>query len=131
MEDSWKFYTEIDFSNEKIKQFHVDTRDFHCSVNEDNPKKELIGMSKVKFHPDKYAHTGEEVMQLLTRLFNESGGKAKWRFLMLDTVGDNWSLKYIRIYRTYFGLVVCDSQNNVLTKEVLNSKVNQEYLHSH
>jgi hypothetical protein len=132
----WKFYTEIDFSDEKINQYHIDTRDFNCSTNNNKPPKERnIDFSKAIKEPERFCHTGEEILLLLNRLFTESGGKGKWRMLCLEGEGEhrtsNWQFKYIRIHRLEKGLVVCNSQHWVMNKEMLKSKVNQEYLHAH
>ena len=133
MENEWNFYSEIDFSNEAIQQYHIDTRDFHCITNENKPEKELQ-FQKIEKYQDRFFHTAEEVRNLLDRLFGESGGRKSWRFLMLESTDkrmDNWNMKYIRIHRTDKGLVVCDNTNYALSKEILNCKVNQECLHAH
>lgn len=76
--------------------------------------------------PQIFFHTPEEVVELLTRLFNESGGNIKWRSLYIDHPQMNYWLKYIRIYRTDLGLVICNRDNYALRKEILKSKVNKE-----
>ncbi len=133
MEDDWKFYEEIDFSDEKIKIYHIDTRDFHCITSTGEPEKKM-DFAKIKKYPERFLHTADEVKALLSRFFNESGGKVKWRFLMLDSTDkkmDNWNLKYIRIHRTDSGLVVCDNRHYALNKEILSCPVNKEHLSAH
>jgi hypothetical protein len=67
---------------------------------------------------------------LLDRYYNESGGNVKWRFFNLIGM-NNWGMKYIRIWRTELGFIICTSGNYALKKEVLSSPVEQDYLHAH
>lgn len=131
-DDGWNFFADVNFADEKIKQYHVDTRDFHCATNKEVDVK--VDFAKIKKYPERFFHTPVEVMNTLTRLYNESGGKMDWRFLTLDSKdghSDNWNMKYIRIFRTELGLVVCNNKHYALSKEVLKCKVNQEYLSTH
>jgi hypothetical protein len=43
----------------------------------------------------------------------------------------NWNLKYLRIYRTDRGFVVCNSEQTALNKTLLDNPVDQRYLHKH
>ena len=108
----WKHYTEIDFSDNNYYKFNIDTRDFHCACQ----------TSK------------DELLLTIDRLYKESGGKGRWRYLELDSpskgVG-NWQLKYLRIFRVEDGFIICNSDNYALSKEVLSSKVDREFLHHH
>lgn len=131
----WKLYTEIDFSDLKIVKYNIDTRDFHCAYQtKKDLEKEFETFSAFEKSPEKFLHTQEELIELLHRLYNESGGKGKWRYLMLDApskgVG-NWRMKYLRIFRVQNGFVVCNIDNYALSKDVLSAKVNLEYLHHH
>lgn len=131
----WKIYTEIDFSDLNIVKYNIDTRDFHCACQTKNDlEKEFEVFSKFEKRPELFLHTQEELIELLHRLYNESGGKGRWRFLQLDSpskgVG-NWRMKYLRIFRLEDGFVVCNSDNYALSKEVLYSKVDLEFLHHH
>ena len=134
MEDKWNFYTEVNFGDESIQQYHIDTRDFCCIVNSEKSEKNF-DFAKSRKHPENFFHTAVEVVDLLTRLFNESGGKVEWRFLSLDGEGKrltvNWQIKYIRIHRTENGLIVCDGNHYALSKDILSCKVNQEHLSAH
>ncbi len=131
----WKFYAEVSFSDTKIKQYNVDTRDFHCACHDPKDLKKEIDLKKVLKEPDRFVHSPEEIFDLLTRLFTESGGNKRWRMLILDGEGsfrtENWAFKYIRIHRIEQGLIVCNNQHFVMSKSMLASKVNQEYLHAH
>jgi hypothetical protein len=126
MEDNWKFFKEIDFSDESVLQYNVDTRDFHvsCMRNEDTVK--LIDTHKLEKYPERFFHTSEEVLDLLDGYFIGSGGRVKWRFFSLEGV-DNWSMKYIRIQRTPHGLVVCNGDLRALNRELLANRVNNEF----
>lgn len=132
--DNWIHYSDIDFNDTNIKQYHIDTRDFYCSINKNQTTNDL-NLDKIKKYPDKFFYSVEEIVEILNRLYNESGGENEWRMLMLDGDGEeitsNWKLKYIRIYRTEFGLIICNSDNYAIKKSELNSKVNQLYLHAH
>lgn len=123
--DEWLFYTEIDFSDKKILQYHIDTRDFHCYTNTEKAEKDLNLKTLAKYQ-GKFFYTGEEVVSLLTRYFNESGGKKDWRFFYLKGL-DNWQMKYIRIHRTEHGLVVCNNEHYALKKEITNAEVGKDY----
>ncbi len=138
MDDSWKFFSEMStaFADEAYNQFHVDTRDFHVNYfNGELPP--TLNLRPLAKYPEKFLHTPEEVMQTLTRLFNESGGKAEWRMLSLkgmegEKVSYNWGMKYIRIYRVKsVRLVICNNKHYMLNKDTLKSPVDQEYLHAH
>lgn len=131
MED-WKIYTEIDFSDLNVVKYNIDTRDFHCACQGlkdiDEPFKSFAAFEK---NPDKFSHTQEELVAILNRLFSESGGPGRWRFLMLDSPSKgsgNWGMKYLRIFRVGTGLVVCNSEGYALSKDVLSAKVNLQYL---
>lgn len=128
--DSWIFFKNVDFDNKSILQYHIDTRDFHCSVD----KEESTSFSMFNLlekHPERYVYSPSELTELMTRFYKESGGSKSWRFFSLDGEGKNysggWQLKYIRIYRTKYGLIVCNKDSYCLRKEILNSKVAVEY----
>ena len=124
-QDSWLPYQDIDFSNEKNNCFSIDTRDFHGNA-----------FSRPGTHPDfdtlkKYPdffHTEAELRALLDRFFVESGGEGPWRMFSLVT-GNNWDMKYIKIWRTPLGFVVCTRHDRALTQTSLSNSVDQTYLH--
>jgi hypothetical protein len=126
MED-WVFYKEINFSDESYNKFNIDTRDFCCIGTNDDP----LDFSALNKKPERFVYTQDELIALLDRLFIESGGKGSWRFLQLegrDTITRNWNLKYLRIFRHGDGFVVCNNNNYAINKDVLNNKVEKEYL---
>src|SRR6185503_8425829 len=102
----WTPFQEIDFNDNSILQYHIDTRDFHCYTSSENNDKD-IHFEKLEKYPHKFFFTGDEVKNTIARLFHESGGENKWRMLMLEGEGEvissGWELKYIRILRTEKG----------------------------
>lgn len=127
-QDKWVFFKDIDWDCPKNNKFNVDTRDFHCGYYWDD-----------EGHPDistinKYPHffwAKDELTTLLERYYEESGGEGEWRYFSLETYRDGWYLKYLRIFRTDMGFIICDSENKALKKDILNGKVYQELLHHH
>lgn len=122
--DNWKFFKDVDFSNEKTRQFHVDTRDFHVSLIEEEPDSaEFKSFAALEKNPEKYVHTPDEVATLLARYYDESGGNIEWRYFHFEGEGSEfslgWQCKYLRIYRHGGGLVVCNKDNYALRKSIL------------
>lgn len=130
--DEWVFFEEIDWNDPKNNRFNVDTRDF-CSgylfSNEPHPDLETIE----KY--DRFFYTLEELKSILTKLFNESGGKAKWRCIEMVSKDErviHWNLKYIRIFRIEEDkFLICNSKEKAIPKELFECKVNQKLLHTH
>lgn len=122
---NWIPYKELDLHNEENNVFSIDTRDFHG-----------ISRFEEKSHPDlkvlqDYKHfffTSEEVWELLDSYYEESGGEGEWRMFALED-DRNWSMKYIRIWRTPVGFLICNSNNKALKKEDLNKSINKKYLY--
>jgi hypothetical protein len=130
-QNEWVFFKDIDWNCQKNNNFNIDTRDFHVGYNfNEKPHKDWLTISK-------YNHfflTENELKEVLNRLFEESGGVGEWR--MMDLIADdnrvrNWNLKYLRIYRTEKGFLVCNSEHQAIRKELLNSKVDKHYLCHH
>jgi hypothetical protein len=127
-QNSWVFFQNIDWSCPKFNVFNVDTRDFHCGY-----------YFRKNHHGDwhtiqKYPHfflTQEELISLLERYFTESGGIGEWRYFALKNYDKGWNLKYLRIYRTELGFVVCDSEHRALKKEILKGEVSPKHLNHH
>ena len=44
---------------------------------------------------------------------------------------NNWLMKYLRIWRTEKGFIICNSDNKAIPKDIISCSVNQEYLHHH
>jgi hypothetical protein len=126
-ENEWVFYKDIEWDDPKFNVFSIDTRDFHCGYRlEENPHKDIDTLKK---YPE-FFHTEDELKALINRYYDESGGNAKWRFFYLEGV-DNWGMKYIRIWKTELGFVVCNSDNRALKKDFLSVKVAQDHLNAH
>jgi hypothetical protein len=126
--DEWIPYQELDFDDEKFNVFSIDTRDFHAGYTfkkEPHPSIETLIKYKKRFF-----NTKEDVISYLNRIYDESGGKAKWRSI-ITAKHSNWQLKYIRIWRTDHGFLICDDRNQALRKEDLIEPINQEFLHTH
>jgi hypothetical protein len=132
---NWKIFTEIDFSDKTVIKYNIDTRDFHCACTKEIDEENSFKIFKLfEKKPERYLHTKDELIELLNRLYTESGGLGKWRYLSLELKNkevNNWKMKYIRIFRLENGFVVCNEENYALSKEVLSGKVNLEMLHHH
>lgn len=122
--NDWLHFTKINFADESLLQFHVDTRDFSCLAKA-TPWENPPDLSKIALHKNDFIHTPDEIVQLLTRLQADSGGMRDWRCLMLTGSYDAvrhcgwWDMKYLRIYRTAYGIVVCNKRNYILNKRAL------------
>lgn len=129
--DEWVFYKEIIWDDPKNNMFNVDTRDFHTGyLFSEKTHKDFKTLSKYKH----FFFTQEELVVLIDRLFKESGGVGEWRMLDLESKDNrvrNWNLKYLRIFRTELGFLVCNSHYVAIPKDILSSKVEQEYLSHH
>lgn len=123
--NEWIPFTELDYNDEKYNVFSIDTRDFHCGYRWEG-----------KGHPDyetikkynNFFHSTDEVKELIERYYKESGGENDWRMFSLDNLGKDWSLKYLRIWRTEKGLIICDSYNRAYKKSIWKQSVNKELL---
>jgi len=127
----WIPYTDIDWNDPENNRFNIDTRDFHAGYKfSDENHKDWKTISKY----DHFFFTKDELISLIDRLFVESGGKGNWRMLDLkhnDSRVKNWSLKYLRIFRTEKGFLVCNTGYDALPKKILVAAVNKEYLAHH
>lgn len=125
--DTWIPFTDLDFNNQSINAFHIDTRDFHADCQEDADYiKEKIDFKTLSNYPERFYFTGEEIKLILKRLFQECGGSKQWRMLSFKENGGYW-LKYIRIYRVnekHF--IMCDRENHATKKEFWNGTINKE-----
>jgi hypothetical protein len=124
--DGWVFFKNIDWDCPKNNRFNIDTRDFCCGYRwTDDEHEDFSILVKNRY---KFFHTKDELISLLERLFEESGGEGEWRMLSLGEGSDNWSLKYLRVQRYEQGFLVCSSNERALNKEFLRQSVNQKYL---
>ena len=121
--DRWIPYQDIDWDDKDNDIFNLDTRDFCVGYHLSKaPHNDFKVISK---YPD-FFFTKEELLELINRYFIESGGERDWRyfdFTIEDPLLNNWSMKYIRIWRTELGFMVCNRDNRALRKEILNYPV--------
>jgi len=125
--DEWIRYQEIDFNDVKFNVFSIDTRDFHAGYRfEQQQHKDIDVLVK---YPH-FFNTEDEVWTFLNRIFKESGGMGNWRCLDLDIENDSnfWRFKYIRIWRTKKGFLICDCENRAIRKKDLKAKMDKEVL---
>jgi hypothetical protein len=130
-QNEWVYFKEIDWNCPNNNRFNVDTRDFHCGYRfEKKTHPDWKTISKY----DNFFFTEHELKSEIRRLFDESGGDGEWRYLDLEHLDPrvrNWRLKYLRIWRTEKGFVICNSDDKAIPKSILSSKVDQKYLHKH
>lgn len=130
-QDEWIFFKDIDWNCPKNNRFNVDTRDFHVGYTfEKEPHRDWSTISRY----DHFFFTETQLKELISRLFEESGGPGEWRLIGLVSTDErvkNWRLKYLRIWRTDLGFIVCNSDNIAILKTILESKVDQRYLNHH
>lgn len=128
-QEQWVFFKDIDWDCPKNNKFNVDTRDFHCGYHfTDIAHKDFEILKKY----DKFFFTKEEMKSEIERLFNESGGVGKWRLLSLQSKDERvlyWNIKYLRIWRTEKGFLICNSYEVAIPKDILACDVNKELLH--
>lgn len=116
MKDSWKPLEQIDFSDENLQQFHVDTRDF-CVNASTEPTSQKIDIGTLSKYKDRFFFSSDEVKSVLQRYLTDSGGiNKKWRLFSLEGLDDNWNLKYIRIVRTPHGLLIMNKEYHALKR---------------
>ena len=127
-QNEWVFYKDIDWECPKNNKFNIDTRDFHVGYHWKDDGHE--DMSTLKKYPH-FFHTKDELVTLLDRYYEQSGGKCDWRYFSLDTYDMGWNLKYLRIFRTDMGFIICDSENKALKKDILNGNIKEDMLHNH
>jgi hypothetical protein len=134
---NWKYYEDVDFSDENNLQFNIDTRDFYClarTVDEllVNGQGNILDTSLIDKSPaEEYYHTEDELKYLIQRFVKESGGDGEWRKLSLVSDNKNvnfWNLKYLIITRLKKGFLVCNRENYILSKSVLSSPIEKRYL---
>ena len=119
----WLPFASINFSDKSIQVFHVDTRDFY--VLRSTKVLEQLDLAKTRKYPNNYFHTNEEIVTLLTRLFEESGGAKDRKWLALKGVyrTENQNLKYIHIVRVKDKLAVCNRHFFIFNKGDLSKPV--------
>lgn len=127
--EEWVDFRSIDWECPKNNRFNLDTRDFCCGYlysDKEHPDMETLLKYKDRFFVDK-----TELKSIINRLYIDSGGEKEWRFLSIKTNDkrfNDWSLKYLRIFRTDHGFIFCDSEYKAINKEILKLEINKELL---
>lgn len=128
--DNWNELKDIDFNDMSINGYHIDTRDFCCTISNDPNKdaEKQFNMPTLRKYGKRFFHSGDEVKAIVTKFYEQSGGEGDWRMLILKGYGEpyssSWQLKYLRVYRVKEGLIICNKDGYVLNSEVLDSDVN-------
>jgi hypothetical protein len=127
-QNEWVFFKDIDWDCPNNNQFNIDTRDFHVGYKwNEKPHKDF---DTIKKYTD-FFFTKNELVELLERYYDGSGGKCNWRFFALKEYGHDWSLKYLRVFRTDLGFLICNSDWKAIKKNILSQEIHQEFLHNH
>lgn len=138
MQDKWIIYSELDLESNLTR---IDTRDF-CGYNdncEDSEMKSIFEKVKQKYRDDNSdtCFKKEEVEKNIEKLYAESGGKVKWRFLSFlgDKRSGSWIFKYINIYKLKEDCYIIEGKQNdnaiLLSKSVIEKGINKEHLSAH
>lgn len=138
MEDKWKPHDELDFN---FNLSRIDTRDFHGYNDncEDSEMKSIFEKVKQKYRDDNSdtCFTKEEIEKNIEKLYAESGGKVKWRFLSFlgDKRSSSWIFKYINVYKLKDNCYIIEGKSPndaiLLSKSVIEKGVNMEHLNAH
>lgn len=116
---------------------HCDTRDFHMICHSESTRDIQKTIKKIKKtirklnNPESYTFKRSEILGILKRLEELSGGCGEWRYLSVKGY-ESW-LKYIRFYQIegdeYFGYTSFGDDIIPLSREVLiDPTVLDEYL---
>ncbi len=128
MDKEWIPHKDVNYSYNKIKQIHLDTRDFHCLV-QITDYEEVVPIEELLKNKEEYFYTPEEIEFIFNDLFERSGGARKWRFLAFKGINCGWDLKYIRCYNTEHGFVVNSRGRDFRKKEFWKNEIDSESLH--
>lgn len=129
--NDWIPFQQVNF--DEIAVCHIDTRDFHCNTLTEHSDK-IPSIHKLKNYPERFFFTKEEVIETVNDLFVRSGGKGQWRMLALignrDTI--SWEMKYLRIYKTEYGFIICNRDSSkAFKKDELKLPIDKEHLVHH
>lgn len=116
IQDRWIPFQQVEWDNPQFNKFNIDTRDFHVIANESIPHPDTDYLHRK--YGSSFFHTIDELKTLIGRYYNESGGEQDWRYFAIQK-SDNWHLKYIRVFRTDYGFIVCDKDNKAMRKDIL------------
>lgn len=123
MHQNWIPLENIDFDNEAILHFHIETR--YWTVLQHDFVIKIDDYPTFKKYPGKFFLSTQELKDVLFNWFVNSGAR-KHQVKDFALAGDDYRLKevsYIRIYRVAEGFIVCNTKNKAFNKELLQSKV--------
>lgn len=129
-------YQNIDFSDESVSYFKLDTRDFTVFVVKDRPDKvdTINPTPDIRERPSEYFFTAAELKTLIDRYYKESGGKKEWRYFSLQgrahLLTADWQMKWITIIVIpNRGLLIVDfNKDYIYSKTILSEPVNTKEL---
>jgi len=131
---NWTPLNQVDFSSSGTKYWVVDTRDFYVNtVSVDNNKIPAhLDLDKLSKYPNRFFSTSNKIKEILTNLYHRSGGEGKWRFLSFKNQNlketDNWQLKYLFIFKTQHGLLICDRDKKPIRKDLFQQEIDEKVL---
>lgn len=119
--NTWAPIEELEITS-NINSIHIDTRDFHCLLSEEERTSAIKGQ--------KYIIPINEIKIWLLDLERITGGKGEWRMLKFKNIDTNGWLKYIRLYRNdEETFIVCDRESHSIDwKGMTESNLEKEYL---
>ena len=134
---NWEYYEDVDFSDKNIISYNIDSRDFYCKgqniAEVEQGSSIVLDLLTINRTPEEeYYHTEQEVKDLIKRWWRESGGDGECRILRLESNDPSlsgWMLRYIEVFRTEKGFLICNRNGFVLTKTILKSPVDKSRLH--
>lgn len=126
VKDKWIPLSELDLDNDDFNYYSIDTRDFHFGLSFRNDMHKDYDI--IVKYGNRFMYTKDEVITLLNRYYNESGGGGSWRYFNIVGVG-NWKLKYIRIRKVNDMFIICDSYDRAIRRDILNGMVDKENLY--
>jgi hypothetical protein len=133
----WKHLFDIDFSSDLNIYWVIDTRDFHVNSISDHymnipdlPKSHEL--QTLLNYTERFFSNADEIKNILTDLYYRSGGEGEWRFISFKNQSkkktDDWELKYLFVFRTDHGLLICDKDKNPLRKDLFQEQIDEELL---
>ena len=135
MSVNWKHLFEVDFNSEHTLYWVIDTRDFHvnCISNHYMNKPEgLPDLEKLKKYPNRFFSDPDKMKRILINLYEKSGGEGEWRFISFKNQHkkktDNWQLKYLFVFKTDYGLLICDKDKKAVRKDLFEEEIDEDLL---
>jgi hypothetical protein len=118
----------------KINQLHIDTRDFEIFCSSQVSVKKIPDFFEKRI--SKFLFSYDDLVLMLSRLYDESGKDTKWRYLSLEGSGEkqsaDWQMKYLHIHRYQDGFVVFNNDGKLMSVNVLTSApIKKNLLNAH